>query len=455
METVAGFPYWEIGFDEKAKPKPATAIEALLRELPGRDLTDLFFISHGWNSDRRTSRDMYERLLARVRTVLDGQPRQDGARVSIGAVGIIWPSMRWADEAVPSGGGAASLGGELSDRELVEQLKAVFPRAKQQKALDEMARLLEERPDDPAELARFQKLMRTLASGTEGARAEEDDGERALLEDDPQEVFERFAAASPAPRDSEGGVAGLGDIGSRLWEGAKNALRQATYWEMKGRAGVVGKDGLGPLIGRIHDQQPELRIHLVGHSFGARLVSFALAGLPMPSAVGKSPVKSLVLLQGAFSHFAFAQALPHDPARGGALAGMDQRVDGPVAICHSVHDAAVGKLYPLASLSAGQDAAAMEDRLYRWGAMGHDGAQAVGAAQAALGRVGQKYSFSSGKFLNLNGDAVVRMGGPPAGAHSDIFHPEIAWVMLSASGIPGEGSLPAGSPCRIRVNGLS
>ncbi len=69
--------------------------------------------------------------------------------------------------------------------------------------------------------------------------------------------------------------------------------------------------------------------------------------------------------------------------------------------------------------------------------MGYDGAQAVEAAQVALGRVGQKYSFSSGKFLNLNGDAVVRTGGPPAGAHSDIFHPEIAWVMLSAGGISG------------------
>ncbi len=437
METVAGFPYWGIGFDEKAKPAPATAIQSLLEELPGQNLTDLFFISHGWNSDRRTSRDMYERLLAQVRTVLDAQPRPAGSRASIGAVGIIWPSMRWADEALPGGGGAASIGGELSDRELVEQLKAVFPGVRQKKALDEMARLLEERPDDPAELARFQKLMSTLVGGTESALTEEDDGERVLLEDDPQEVFERFAAASPATRDSEGGVAGLGDIANRLWEGAKNALRQATYWQMKSRAGVVGKEGLGPLIGRIKGKQPELRMHLIGHSFGARLVSFALTGLPTPSSAEKSPVKSLVLLQGAFSHFAFAKALPHDRGRGGALAGMEQRVDGPVAVCHSIHDTAVGKLYPLASLSAGQDAAAMEDRLYRWGAMGYDGAQAVEAAQAALGRVGQRYSFSSGKFLNLNGDAVVRTGGPPAGAHSDIFHPEIAWVMLSAGGILG------------------
>lgn len=435
-EKVAGFPYWEAAFDEKGKLVQPSAIETMLRELDEQKLTDLFFISHGWNNDKRIAGDMYDRLLSQMRAVLDKQDGRGSRNVQIGAVGVYWPSMRWADEGTAVGGGVASFGGSPPDRELVEQLKAVFGTTRQQKALDEMARLLEERPDDPEELARFQECMRALVSDSDDPDAPEDNGERALLEDDPQQVFERFAAATPAASDSEGGVAGLGDMTSRLWEGAKNALRQATYWQMKGRAGIVGKDGLGPLVGRVHEHQPELRIHLVGHSFGARLVSFALAGLPALSSPAKSPVKSLVLLQGAFSHFAFAGSLPHAPNRAGALAGMENRVDGPLVVCHSVHDSAVGKLYPLASLSSGQDAAAVEDRLYRWGGIGFDGAQAVKAAQAVLGKVGEQYSLSTGKFLNLNGDSIVRSGGPPAGAHSDIFHPEIAWAMLSAADIP-------------------
>src|SRR6266536_1000109 len=128
------------------------------------------------------------------------------------------------------------------------------------------------------------------------------------------------------------------------------ALRQLTYFEMKKRAGVVGQAGLGPLVGRLAAAAPELRVHLIGHSFGARLVSFTLAGLPDLGA-GASPVKSLLLLQGAFSHFAFADALPDDRRRGGALKGMARRVDGPLAASFSVHDLAVGKIYPLASLS--------------------------------------------------------------------------------------------------------
>ena len=356
---------------------------------------------------------------------------------------MVWPSKRWADEPEPTagagGGGAAGLGDPAggdagppvpSDPPLVEDLKDVFEGTERQPALDELARLLEERPEDPAALARFQTLMGELATETDAGPAGEDQGELALLEDDPEEVFGRFADA--VPQTGDGGAAGIGDTFGRLWNGAKEALRQLTYFEMKKRAGVVGKEGLGPLLGRIHQADPELRIHLIGHSFGARLVSFALAGLPDPA---DSPVKSLYLLQGAFSHFAFADALPMDRSRGGALKGMAARVDGPLVASFSVHDTAVGKLYPLASLSSRDDAAGLEDRLFRWGGIGHDGAQAVDATVAPLAPVGSSYPFQPGRFVNLDGNAIVNRGGPPSGAHSDIFHPELVWAGLAAAGV--------------------
>jgi hypothetical protein len=105
---------------------------------------------------------------------------------------------------------------------------------------------------------------------------------------------------------------------------------------MKNRAGVVGKDGVGPVIAELSRELPSLRIHLIGHSFGARVVSFALAGLPTG---GPTPVKAVTLLQSAYSRFAFA-----DPVlfglfnRKGALAGKLDRVDGPLTVCFSSHD---------------------------------------------------------------------------------------------------------------------
>jgi hypothetical protein len=434
---IAGRPHWEVGFDERGNPDQGE-VAALLAELPGEDLTDLLVFSHGWNSDRRQARRLYQLWFQQVPGLL----AQGGSQARVGTLGVVWPSKRWADEPEPAGelgGGAAGLGDTAAaappaDPALVEDLKDVFVGDDQRRALDELARLLAERPEDPAALARFQTLMGELTTTPDADPAGEDQGETALLEDDPEEVFGRFADA--VPRTGEGGAAGLGDAFGRLWNGAKEALRQLTYFEMKKRAGVVGRQGLGPLLGRIAQADPEVRVHLLGHSFGARLVSFALAGLPDPAT---SPVKSLYLLQGAFSHFAFADALPMDRARGGALKGMAARVDGPLVASFSVHDTAVGKLYPLASLSSRDDAAALEDRLFRWGGIGHDGAQAVEATVAALGPVGTAYPFRRGRFVNLDGNAVINRGGPPAGAHSDIFHPELVWAGLAAAGLVARG----------------
>src|SRR5215213_4235166 len=436
---IAGLPHWQISFDENGRPDQGEA-DALLAELPGQDLTDLFVFCHGWNNDRGQARRLYQLYFQQ----LPGLLAQGGADdVRVGTLGVVWPSKRWADELEPTGdgdgGGAAGLGDAAApapaaaagDGALVEDLKDVFKGDDRRATLDELARLLEERPEDPAALARFQALMGKLAAGPDAEPAGEDQGEQALVTDDPEEVFGRFADAVPETR--EGGAAGLGDTFGRLWKGAKEALRQLTYFEMKKRAGVVGKQGLGPLLGGIAQADPEVRIHLIGHSFGARLVSFALAGLPP----GDSPVKSLYLLQGAFSHFAFADALPMDRSRGGALKGMAARVDGPLAASFSVHDTAVGRLYPLASLSSRDDSAGLEDQLFRWGGMGHDGAQAVDATVATLGPIGTAYPFARGRFVNLDGNGIITQGPAPSGAHSDIFHPELVWAGLAAAGLVG------------------
>ena len=71
--------------------------------------------------------------------------------------------------------------------------------------------------------------------------------------------------------------------------------------------------------------------------------------------------------------------------------------------------------------------------------MGHDGAQAVDATEVPLGPVGSGYTFQRGRFVNLDGKAIVNRGGPPSGAHSDILHPELVWAALAAAGLVGSG----------------
>ena len=135
----------------------------------------------------------------------------------------------------------------------------------------------------------------------------------------------------------------------------------------------------------------------MGHSFGARLVSYTLAGLHDNQTGAASPVKSLTLIQGAFSHFTFASSLMFDPSRAGGLAGDGSRVDGPLLATFSAADRAVGWWYPAASMLAGQDSESASDLVFRWGGMGHDGYQQTPTpTTVVMAPQGKPYDFQPG-----------------------------------------------------------
>ncbi len=434
--TLAGFPFWTLHFDENGKPQ--ADVTTFLQELPSAKLTDLLIFSHGWNNDEATAMSLYTRFFGEIRKLIDDPSVSKRPNVTIGVAGVIWPSILFPGDTVASdtSGGAASFSPTDQPTTLESELPKVFNAPAQQPIIQDLLALLQEQSPDEGQLLVFRDKLAALVQGTATPSTQNDLAVQAVTADDAEWLSILDVLSPPAAEDDSGG--GAADFGSsvgRLWDGAKNAVRVTTYWTMKNRAGVVGKTGLGPLVGKIQAAAPNLNVHLLGHSFGARLVSYSLAGLPDPQAGAKSPVKSLFLLQGAFSHFAFADALPFDKSRKGDLAGMAARVDGPLLTTHSLKDMAVGTEYPLASILARQDASDATDAQYRWEGMGHDGAQAVNAADVPLGDVKTKYGFATGNWLNLDGNQIIVNGGPPSGAHSDIVHPEIAWAALLAEKI--------------------
>jgi hypothetical protein len=456
-DAIAGLPFWEIDFDAEGDPDPGRRA-TLLREVPQRGITDLFVFAHGWNNDPVIARKLYDGFFSVLAQQHTAHPPQDAA--TIGLAGVMWPAERWSDEpipdftptgpalaadggaaaAVPADPGASAVVSPTMDDATLAQLTRLFPAAADD--LARMAALLGGPVTDEA-LAEFHGR---LAAFADRAGTADDDGESAegkpaqrpdMLADDPVTLFGRFSDALQATGadldgGDGGGTAGIGDVLGRLLNGAKEALRAATYWEMKNRAGTVGRAGLGPLLGALAGAAPSLRVHLIGHSFGARLVSYALAGLPDGAA---SPVKSVTLLEGAFSHFAFVPRLAFDPSRAGGLAGMRSRVGGPVTVCFSSRDAAVGTFYPLASLAAGDDTSGVHNAMWRWGGMGADGAQNDDAELVGVQPAGSAYAFPADAILNVDASDVVRKGGPPTGAHSDIVHDELAWIVLTAAGL--------------------
>jgi hypothetical protein len=249
---------------------------------------------------------------------------------------------------------------------------------------------------------------------------------------DPKDAYQKAAAvfgSTPAGGSAEG----IGDWFASAINGAKDAVRVLSYWTMKARAGTIGRTGLAQLLTALHANSPAIRVHLIGHSFGARLVSFALAGITTP---GDSPVRSLTLLQGAFSHWSFAAAAGNPFGAPGGLNALNDGVHGPLVATFSSYDWAVGIWYPRASFLAGQNlaAAGVPDR---WGGMGADGFQPAAAAQdlAMPAEGGLAYGFTPGTFYRVNAASVINntAGEPFSGAHSDIQKMPIAQLIVAAA----------------------
>ncbi|ARX82367.1 MULTISPECIES: serine-threonine protein kinase [Streptomyces] len=427
-------PYWELTFDADGDVDAAQR-DRLLSGAERERVTDLLVFAHGWNNDQRMARQLYRRFFAPFEQLA-------GAGVRLGYAGVFWPSIRFPDEPIPdfepSAAPTAAAPGSPSaapapaddpalDRATRDLLAHTFPGPQQAARLDRIAGLLQERAEVRSRLDEFGRLVRDLVAVRDTSPAHEfaDDlgaGEPAMLTDDAVEVCEIFLAML----EDAHGAQFLDGVRKRLWRGAKELLRQGTYYAMKRRAGAIGQLGLGPALGLLAGDVPGLRVHLIGHSFGARLISYGLRGMPARARC----VKSAMLLQGAFSHYAFSPRLPHDRSRGGALAGVERRVDGPLVCCFSRHDDALGKLYPLASKLAG-DSAGFLNLWERWGALGFDGFKAVdGAQRVALGG-----ALPARGCVSVDAAAVVRRGGPPNGAHSDICHAELAHAVCAAGRI--------------------
>lgn len=413
---IAGLPYWEIRFDERGALVDDGWLPA---ELAGHNLSDLFFFCHGWNNSVSSARDLYQAMI----TLLSAQVGEHAVGRSAGMVGIFWPSLVF-----PEDDPTARLATATTGQQLAHALAPAFP-PEQTQVLSRIGDLLDTKPADPQKLREVHILVRSLVTSPD-LDATEDTGEKAVLTQPTATVFGHFAGMSKNHDDTQG----ADDIFHSLWDGARNALRVASYFEMKNRAGVVGKDGLGPLLAGLVPVGGQPRIHLVGHSFGARLVAFALAGLPADRRGAASPVKSLTLIQGAFSHFSFAQPMPIDAARSGALAAARNGVDGPLLATFSAADRAVGWWYPAASLLSHSHSESAEDLTYRWGAMGHDGYQQQGVTEIVLQSAGKPYTFGNAHFYRLDSNAVIAADQTPVGgAHSDIRHPEILWAILAAA----------------------
>jgi hypothetical protein len=421
MTAINGLAYYEVDFNADGTLNTATGggDGGLPAAVAAGSITNLFVLSHGWNNGVDSARSLYQGMFGLLADQL-GEHLSSSA-----AVGVIWPSLLFPEDDPDNAPPVPSTGAQLA-----AALTPAFPAQQQQ--LSTMGQLLDQQPQDPAALNQFHQLASGLV--TSPSQGVEDTGEAALITADTATAFGQAATMAPQVTSS---AEGIGNPFTGLWSGAREVLRTMSYYEMKNRAGVVGQHGLGPLLAGLKGPAGAPRIHLMGHSFGARLVSYALAGLPGNLTGAASPIKSLTLIQGAFSHFTFASSLMFDPSQAGGLTGDGSRVDGPLLATFSAADRAVGWWYPTASMLAGQDSESAADPMFRWGGMGHDGYQQNPTPSAVvMAPQGKPYDFQSGNFYSLDANAVICADlSVFAGAHSDIQHAQVLWAVVSAAGL--------------------
>lgn len=433
MATISGFPYLEVQFDKGGKLVDKAQVDAAVKEVGRLGITDLIVVSHGWNNDMDEARRHYKWFAAAMRGAADRHLA--GRKMAI--LGVLWPSKKFADADLIAGGAAA---GQAADEAALlaqlDALKGAFT-ARGADARLKDAKELVPRLASPKVQAEFLELLRAAAKQPKAAKPDDnpEEGSEPIFDITAQEAFRNLDRPIPARRRSTpgsggaavagsgGAAANLGDMGRGVFAAARRLLNLTTYYQMKERAGLVGRVGLHPVLQRLRLERPGMRMHLVGHSFGARLVTAAASSA---TSQGDATASTLTLLQGAFSHHGFAQ--DYQPGKHGLFRRVVSpgRVNGPILISHTDNDTAVGINYAIVSRLAGQQAAGVGDANDLYGGIGRNGAVKTPEADfGTLGPTKAKYSFKRGTVYNLQADAFIA-------DHGDVHKPEVANALAQA-----------------------
>lgn len=417
MDNIANIPYSTAEFDQTGQRLHAPVLPGAVR--------DVIVVSHGWNNNRQAAEKLYQTLFENFAQV----HKQGTAKLAI--VGVIWPSKKFDlsnDEAADDDGevSAAKVGGGngLSEQggaeALFSQFEAAFADSPNRRELTTLRGLLG-RLDSPQSQAEFIFGLRRLVAMPDDRS--ESDGSENFFESKEPEIL--FSHASQASAEVDGFVfddgddvriAGLNDVFGGVGNAVTSLLNITTYYEMKKRAGMIGEHGLAPLIDELAERPGVERIFLVGHSFGARLVTAAA----MHSHTAK--LHGMFLLQAAFSHNAFSEK-----GHFRRVVNPTRRMVGPIVITHTPNDIAIGKSYAIASRISQDEAAGMGDAKDKYGGLGCNGALNMGDGEVSeacreLLAEEMPYSFKDGVVHNLESSRYIR-------DHGDVKGRQVAWAI--------------------------
>lgn len=390
-----------------------------------RSATDVYVFSHGWNNVFADAKREYTNFIQGYIAQREefGIPVPDDYRPVL--IGIIWPStwfVKQSEEGPVIAATAESEGmAEGSLEALLDEVGGSLP-AENRAALTELL--------DGVELLDQSEALQAagLVSGLW-----KDRDETSMAPPDLNQILMAWAAldGNVEPYDDEG-ITGVihenaPDTDADLFVIAgggfdpRTILRLASVWKIKSRAGLVGRHGVGPVLADLLESTA--RLHLIGHSYGARVLLSAIARTKLSRSV-----HSLLLLQPAVNRWCFAKQVG-DTGKKGGYANVPERVERPIMHTFSRHDFPLHEVFHLfvRGDNLGEFNAAAIGDTYTYGALGGYGPEGVAFATRPALAAGERYELEGG-IVAVDGGGVVD-GENAIGGHGDVNNP-ITWWML-------------------------
>lgn len=421
-------------FDKEGRLLSPGGVDRINADLSACSGQNLVIISHGWNNDRDDAWKLYHQLWLNTSNAL----RRVGADPSTYVVaGVLWPAIKSRTDFDVEAADAEAVTQNTLSVDPVDPNSTDLSEPRLRLVLDDFVDLvgtdeaLEAREialrfvdDDRLSNQMVDAVLNAIdRSGTDPEEADD----LAVLELPPSEIVPSLALPLDTRIGADAGeTLGLGDRLRSIINGPRAAAGRlfnlVTYYTMKKRAGVIGRTLGGSVLPLFRSNRP-LRLHLVGHSFGARLVTSAAHAVPP---LQHSGLHSLVLLQGAFSHNAFAGAAQGRKA--GVFEGAQRKVVGSTVITHTHNDSSVTLAYAIASRLAGDSTRAIGGAGDPFGAMGANGAlhidQDLALPKPPPMSAGVAYAMQSGKVHNMKADNCIN-------GHSDVANKEVGRLLAA------------------------
>ena len=418
MQTIEGFDFFSLKFNDDGVLASRPELDALIARANAGPATDAIFVAHGFRNDEGEATDLFTKFLTTFRAHLARPEFQAVARRRFVVAGVYWPSKPFREVFNGETAGTRGLQNpaqQMADAKVhLEDLKHDASPAQRPKVEKAIALLPKLEGNSKAQ----DEFVSLLLSLLEHATLDKTEGLPQIRQRSGSELLTRLSA--PAGD----GTRGIGNVLGTIAGGVGQFLNLMTWYVMKDRSGAVGAKGVAAAVRALHESRPEIRIHLVGHSLGGRLMAACAKALCDPPKVQPD---SLTLLEAAFSHFGFSPDNGHGNAGFFRDVVAKHIVKGPFVSTFSAQDTVVGKAYSIMSRLAGDNTREIGDAADQFGGIGRNGPLKTSeVASSPLHSPGTAYNYQIGVINNLDGSGGLIKN------HGDVTSEAVTYAFASA-----------------------